>query len=147
KEDILVGYRWYDTKKVKPLFPFGYGLSYTEFEYGKAVLSADRMTASSSIRLSCTVKNTGRVAGKEIVQLYVGDEKCSVPRPLKELKGFRKISLQPGEEATVDFTVTPDMLKFFDDEKHEWRAESGKFKLYVGASSADIRSVAEFVYE
>jgi len=147
KEDILVGYRWYDTKKVKPLFPFGYGLSYTEFEYGKAVLSADRMTASSSIRLSCAVKNTGRVAGKEIVQLYVGDEKCSVPRPLKELKGFRKISLQPGEEATVDFTVTPDMLKFFDDEKHEWRAESGKFKLYVGASSADIRSVAEFVYE
>ena len=77
----------------------------------------------------------------------MGDEKCSVPRPLKELKGFRKISLQPGEEATVDFTVTPDMLKFFDDEKHEWRAESGKFKLYVGASSADIRSVAEFVYE
>ena len=132
---------------MKPLFPFGYGLSYTEFEYGKAVLSADRMTASSSIRLSCAVKNTGRVAGKEIVQLYVGDEKCSVPRPLKELKGFRKISLQPGEEATVDFTVTPDMLKFFDDEKHEWRAESGKFKLYVGASSADIRSVAEFVYE
>ncbi len=146
KEDILVGYRWYDTKGVKPLFPFGYGLSYTSFEYGKARLSSDKMSASGRIELSCTVKNTGSAAGKETVQLYVGDEKCSVLRPVKELKAFRKIRLEPGEEKTVTFAVTPDMLKFFDDKKHEWSAEPGKFKLYVGASSADIRSEAEFVY-
>ena len=146
KEDILVGYRWYDTKGVKPLFPFGYGLSYTSFEYGKASLSSDKMSASGRIELSCTVKNTGSAAGKETVQLYVGDEKCSVLRPVKELKAFRKIRLEPGEEKTVTFAVTPDMLKFFDDKKHEWSAEPGKFKLYVGASSADIRSEAEFVY-
>ena len=147
KEDILVGYRWYDTKGVKSLFPFGYGLSYTTFEYGKAELSSSRMSASGRIQLSCTVKNTGDVAGKETVQLYVGDEKCSVLRPLKELKGFQKILLRPGEERTVTFAVTPDMLEFFDDKKHEWRAEPGKFKLYVGSSSADIRSEAEFVYQ
>ena len=146
KEDILVGYRWYDTKGVKPLFPFGYGLSYTSFGYGKARLSSDKMSASGRIELSCTVKNTGSAAGKETVQLYVGDEKCSVLRPVKELKAFRKIRLEPGEEKTVTFAVTPDMLKFFDDKKHEWSAEPGKFKLYVGASSADIRSEAEFVY-
>lgn len=147
KEDILVGYRWYDTKKIRPLFPFGYGLSYTTFEYGKAELSSDKMTDSDEIQLSCTVKNTGNVAGKEIVQLYVGDEKCSVLRPLKELKGFQKVSLRPGEEKTVTFTVTPEMLQFFDDKTHEWRAEPGKFKLYVGASSADVRSTAEFIYQ
>ncbi len=147
KEDILVGYRWYDTKKIRPLFPFGYGLSYTTFEYGKAELSSDKMTDSDEIQLSCTVKNTGNVAGKETVQLYVGDEKCSVLRPLKELKGFQKVSLRPGEEKTVTFTVTPEMLQFFDDKTHEWRAEPGKFKLYVGASSADVRSTAEFIYQ
>ena len=147
KEDILVGYRWYDTKKIRPLFPFGYGLSYTTFEYGKAELSSDKMTDSDEIQLSCTVRNTGNVAGKETVQLYVGDEKCSVLRPLKELKGFQKVSLRPGEEKTVTFTVTPEMLQFFDDKTHEWRAEPGKFKLYVGASSADVRSTAEFIYQ
>lgn len=146
KEDILVGYRWYDTEKVKPLFPFGYGLSYTTFEYGKATLSADRMTESDSISISCTVKNTGNVYGKETVQLYVGDEKSSVLRPLKELKGFRKVDLEPGEEKNVTFTVTPEMLQFFDDKTHGWRAEPGKFRLYVGASSSDIRSVATFTY-
>lgn len=146
REDILVGYRWYDTKNVEPLFPFGYGLSYTAFEYGKLKLSSDEMNASGSIQLSCTVKNVGDVAGKEVVQLYVGDEKCSVLRPLKELKGFQKISLQPGEEKSVTFTITPDMLEFFDDKRHEWCAEPGKFKLYVGASSSDIRGIREFVY-
>ena len=146
REDILVGYRWYDTKNVEPLFPFGYGLSYTAFEYGKLKLSSDEMNASGSIQLSCTVKNVGDVAGKEVVQLYVGDEKFSVLRPLKELKGFQKISLQPGEEKSVTFTITPDMLEFFDDKRHEWCAEPGKFKLYVGASSSDIRGIREFVY-
>lgn len=147
KEDILVGYRWYDTKKIKPLFPFGHGLSYTRFEYGKTELSAEKMGVSDSIRLFCTVKNSGTMPGKEIVQLYIGDEESSVLRPMKELKGFEKVTLSPGEEKTVVFTITPDMLKFFNPKKHEWWAEPGKFKLHVGASSADIRGEAEFVYE
>ena len=144
KEDILVGYRWYDTKEIPALFPFGYGLSYTSFEYGKPVISAKKMEADGTLTLSVAVKNTGSVAGKEIVQLYVGDEKCSLLRPQKELKHFDKILLQPGEEKTVTFTITPDDLKFYDDRVGRWVAEPGKFKLYVGASSTDIRGTATF---
>ena len=96
------------------------------------------------LTLSVAVKNTGSVAGKEIVQLYVGDEKCSLLRPQKELKHFDKILLQPGEEKTVTFTITPDDLKFYDDRVGRWVAEPGKFKLYVGASSTDIRGTATF---
>ncbi|MDN0077899.1 glycoside hydrolase family 3 C-terminal domain-containing protein [Bacteroides gallinaceum] len=144
KEDILVGYRWYDTKKIEPMFPFGYGMSYTTFEYGKPAVSAKAMNQDGSLTVSVKVKNTGTVTGKEIVQLYIGDEKCSVLRPVKELKGFRKVALRPGEEKEVTFTVTPDALKFFDDKRHEWVAEPGKFKAYIGASSADIRGTVSF---
>ena len=108
KEDILVGYRWHDTKKTPALFPFGHGLSYTTFTYGKPVLSAKTMTADGTLTVTVAVKNTGSVAGKEIVQLYVGDDKCSVLRPVKELKRFAKIALAPGEEKNVTFTLTPD---------------------------------------
>ena len=144
KEDILVGYRWHDTKKIPALFSFGHGLSYTTFEYGKPVLSAKKMEAEGTLTLTVPVKNTGSVAGKEIVQLYVGDEKCSVLRPQKELKHFDKILLQPGEEKTVSFTITPEDLKFYDDKAGQWIAEPGKFKLYVGASSTDIRGTVTF---
>ena len=144
KEDILVGYRWYDTKKVKPMFPFGYGLSYTTFEYGKPVASAKKMSQDGTIDVTVKVKNTGNVAGKEIVQLYIGDEKCSVLRPVKELKGFKKIALNPGEEKEVTFTIAADALKFFDEQQHGWKAEPGKFKAYIGASSSDIRGTVEF---
>ena len=144
KEDILVGYRWYDTKKIEPMFPFGYGLSYTMFEYGKPVVSAKTMPKDGTLSVSVKVKNAGPVAGKEIVQLYIGDEKCSVLRPLKELKGFQKVSLQPGEEKEVTFTITPEALKFFDDKRHEWVAEPGKFKAYIGASATDIRGTVAF---
>lgn len=147
KEDILVGYRWYDTKKVKTLFPFGYGMSYTTFSYSKPAISSKTMTAEDSIQVSVMVKNTGKVAGKEIVQLYIGDEKCSVLRPVKELKGFRKIELAPGEEKEVTFTIRAEALKFFDDKKHAWIAEPGKFKAYVAASSADVRYTLPFVLE
>lgn len=147
KEDILVGYRWYDTKKVKTLFPFGYGMSYTTFSYSKPAISSKTMTAEDSIQVSVMVKNTGKVAGKEIVQLYIGDEKCSVLRPVKELKGFRKIELAPGEEKEVTFTIRAEALKFFDDKKHTWIAEPGKFKAYVAASSADVRYTLPFVLE
>ncbi len=146
KEDILVGYRWYDTKKIKTQFPFGYGLSYTTFQYSDPRLSGKTLTADGTLEVSLKVKNTGRVAGKETVQLYIGDEKCSLPRPLKELKGFRKISLNPGEEREVRFTVTPEELKFFDDARHAWVAEPGTFRLYLAASAEDVRHTLRFEY-
>ena len=146
KEDILVGYRWYDTKKIRPLFPFGYGMSYTTFEYNKPVVSAKTMNADGSIDLTVRIRNTGKIAGKEIVQLYVGDEECSVLRPVKELKDFRKVRLLPNEEKEVKFTIKPEALQFFDDKQHTWVAEPGKFKAYIAASSSDIRGTVTFEY-
>lgn len=147
KEDILVGYRWHDTKKIPAAFAFGHGLSYTTFEYGKAVASAKKMTVDDQLEISVKVKNTGAVAGKEVVQLYIGDDKSSVVRPLKELKHFQKIALNPGEEQTVTFIVSADDLKYYDEATKDWKAEAGKFKAYIGSSSADIRTVVPFVLE
>lgn len=144
KEDILVGYRWHDTKKVPALFPFGHGLSYTTFTYGKPMASAKAMAADGMLTVIVAVKNTGSIAGKEIVQLYVGDDKCSVLRPVKELKHFAKVALAPGEEKSVTFTLTPDDLKFYDEASAAWKYEPGKFKAYVCASSADVRGVVSF---
>lgn len=144
KEDILVGYRWHDTKKVPALFPFGHGLSYTTFTYGKPVASAKAMAADGTLTVTVAVKNTGSIAGKEIVQLYVGDDKCSVLRPVKELKHFAKVALAPGEEKNVTFTLTPDDLKLYDEASAAWKYEPGKFKAYVCASSADVRGVVSF---
>lgn len=144
KEDILVGYRWHDTKKIPALFPFGHGLSYTTFTYGKPMASAKAMAADGMLTVTVAVKNTGSIAGKEIVQLYVGDDKCSVLRPVKELKHFAKVALAPGEEKSVTFTLTPDDLKFYDEASAAWKYEPGKFKAYVCASSADVRGVVLF---
>lgn len=143
-ESIFVGYRWMEKHGVKTLFPFGHGLSYTEFRYGKVALSSSEMSRDGKLTLSVPVKNVGKVKGKEVVQLYIGDEKASVERPLKELKGFRKVELFPGEEKTVEFEVTLKDLMFYDEGSHGWKAEPGKFKAYVGSSSADIRSVGTF---
>lgn len=143
-EDILVGYRWHDTKKIPAFYPFGHGLSYTDFKYGKASASAKTISGNQSLTITVPVSNTGSVEGKEVVQLYIGDESASVLRPLKELKGFEKISLKPGEEKAVTFTVKPDDLKFYDDKTGSWRAEPGKFKAYIGSSSADIRATVPF---
>lgn len=141
-EGIYVGYRWYDTMKVKPQFPFGYGLSYTSFEYGKAKLSSKKMGKNMTVKIP--VKNTGSVAGAEVVQLYISDPECSVDRPVKELKGFEKVYLEPGQTKTVSISFDRDALSFFDAEKHCWVAEPGRFKVLIGASSEDIRSEAEF---
>lgn len=143
-EDILVGYRWHDTKKIPAFYPFGHGLSYTDFKYGKAQASAKTIGDGENLTISIPVTNTGKVEGKEVVQLYISDESASVLRPLKELKGFEKISLKPGEEKTVKFTVKPDDLKFYDDKTGDWRAEPGKFKAYIGSSSTDIRATVPF---
>lgn len=143
-DDVLVGYRWHDTKKIPARYAFGHGLSYTTFEYGKATASAREMTPDGTITVSIPVRNTGDREGKEIVQLYIGDEKASVLRPVKELKGFDKITLAPGQEKTVTFTITPDDLKFYDEKTGSWIAEPGKFRAYIGASSTDIRATVPF---
>ena len=144
KESIYVGYRWAEKQNIKPLFAFGHGLSYTDFTYGEAKCSKPSVKAGSDVKVSIDVTNSGKVAGKEVVQLYIGDEESSLERPVKELKGFRKISLEPGETKTVTFEIEPDMLKFFDDSKHEWVLEPGRFTAYVGSASDDIRSEISF---
>ena len=144
KEGIFVGYRWNDRERIKPLFCFGHGLSYTTFEYGKVTAEGRQMGPDGTITVSVPVKNTGSRAGAEIVQLYVSDLKSSLPRPVKELKGFRKITLQPGQEQTVSFTIDRKALSFYDDTKQDWVAEPGTFEALVGASACDIRGKAAF---
>ena len=143
KEGLYVGYRWADKYDVEPLFAFGHGLSYTDFAYGDAKAKSS-VKAGADLKVSIDITNTGKVAGKEVVQLYIGDEEAYLDRPVKELKGFKKVHLEPGETKTVEFVIEPDMLKFFDDAKHEWVLEKGKFTAYVGASSQDIRSEVSF---
>lgn len=150
-EDILVGYRWFDTKKKPVVFPFGYGLSYTTFKFTKATASAKTIykeeadgNNSAMLTFQVTVKNTGTVAGKETVQLYIGDDKSSVVRPAKELKAYKKVFLKPNEEKTVELTINIDDLKYFDETTHEWVAEAGTFKAYIGSSSRDIHHVIGF---
>lgn len=144
KEGVFVGYRWADAKQVKPLFAFGHGLSYTEFGYGDAKCSRSVVKAGKPLNVSVDVTNTGDRPGKEVVQLYIGDNEASVERPVKELKGFRKIALEPGETRTVTFEIEPEMLKYFDAGRHEWVLEKGKFTAYVGSASDDIRTEVEF---
>lgn len=136
KEDIFVGYRYFDTFKVTPEFPFGHGLSYTQFEYGKLSTS----TTNGVVTVSLSVKNTGKRSGSEVVQLYVKDLKSSVKRPEKELKGFEKIALNPGESKEVTFTLKQDAFSFFDEKNMKWVNEPGDFDLLAGSSSTDIRS-------
>ncbi len=144
-EGIFVGYRWADKqKKVKPLFPFGHGLSYTTFAYGKPTADSKTMSVDGTLTVKVNVKNTGTREGQEVVQLYISDKQSSLPRPIKELKGFRKIKLAPGEEKEVTFTINKEALSFFDDAKHAWVAEPGKFEAIVAASAADIRGVVPF---
>ncbi|MDR1783355.1 MAG: glycoside hydrolase family 3 C-terminal domain-containing protein [Dysgonamonadaceae bacterium] len=143
-EGIFVGYRWAEKHKIKPLFPFGHGLSYTQFSYGAATISGKSMRQNGTLNISIPVRNVGNVRGKEVVQLYIGDDKSSLERPLKELKAFKKIDLQPDEEKIVTFSISENDLMFFDDRKHEWVSEPGKFTAFIGASSADIKSKVVF---
>ena len=144
-ESIFVGYRWADKqKKVKPLFPFGHGLSYTTFAYSQPTVNDKVMTPDGKLTVTVSVKNTGDCKGKEIVQLYVSDKKSSLPRPVKELKGFRKVELAPGEEQEIQFTLTKEELSYFDDTRHAWVAEPGKFDVLIGASATDIRGKVSF---
>ncbi len=144
KEGIFVGYRWAQKKDVKPLFAFGHGLSYTTFSYGEASVSKASIPANGTLTVSVDVTNAGEREGKEVVQLYIGDDEASVERPVMELKGFRKIALKPGETRKVSFTIEPDMLKFYDVNAADWALEKGTFTAYVGAASDDIRTQVSF---
>jgi len=138
RESLYVGYRYYDSAKVDVLFPFGHGLSYTTFTYRDLMLTRSGETVTAEVK----VKNDGSVAGKETVQLYVRDLQSSVFRPEKELKGFAKVTLQPGQEAEVVLTLGPRAFAFYDAGSNEWVVEEGDFEILVGASSRDIRLIA-----
>lgn len=147
KDDILVGYRWHDTKKIAPQFPFGYGLSYTSFGYGKAMADKKTLSVNDSITISMPVKNTGKYKGKEVIQLYIHDNLSSELRPEKELKGFQKVELNLGEEKLVKFNINVKMLQFYSDKTKSWTSENGKFTALIGSSSKDIYSKVEFTLE
>ena len=145
-EGILVGYRWHDTKKIPPLFAFGHGLSYTTFELGKVKADKEAITGEDKVTFTVPVTNTGKLEGAEVIQLYLSDPKCSVKRPVKELKGFSKVFLQPGETKNVSFEIGKDDLSYFDAGNHKWTVEPGEFKVHIGAASDDIRSSTTFKY-
>jgi len=139
KEGLFVGYRYYDAKGIEPLFPFGYGLSYTSFEYSNLSINKEEILDNGIVEVSVTVNNTGDVVGKEIVQLYVRDVESTVIRPAKELKGFEKVQLQPGDEKIVTFFLDKRSFAYYNMDIADWHVESGVFEILVGKSSADIQ--------
>ena len=138
-EGVLVGYRWYDTKGIEPLFPFGHGLSYTTFELSKPRLSAKAIADGEKVKISVRLTNTGTLPGAEVVQLYVSEKNPAVIRPVKELKGFRKTELAPGASQVVEFEIAYRDLAYWCDQTHAWRVNPGDFEILLGTSSADIR--------
>lgn len=142
REGIYVGYRYYDKKEMNVRYPFGYGLSYTAFSYGEASVDKNEIREGETIKISLKIRNTGKVYGKEVVQLYVEPEDAR-NRPLRELKGFRKIALMPGEEKEVCFTIGERDLSYYSMELGDWHVKDGKYTLCVGSSSRDIRQRCE----
>jgi len=138
-EDILVGYRWFDTRKITPLFAFGHGLSYTTFEYGKIKTDKTSYAGTETVKLTFSLKNTGKVRGAEAAQVYISDVKSSVLRPLKELKAFSKVMLEGGESKEVEINLPVKDWAFFNDKTQTWDIEPGKFIIMIGSSSKDIR--------
>ena len=146
-EDIFVGYRYYDTKKVPVRYAFGHGLSYTEFTYGDLTLSSAQMTDEDILTVSLKVKNSGKTEGKEVVQLYVADLCGISERPVKELKGFAKVHLLPGEEKTVSMEISARNLSYYEERLGDWYAPSGTYRILIGHASDDIRLHADVVFE
>lgn len=145
KEGIYVGYRWAEAKQIRPLFAFGHGLSYTTFKLSDLRLSSPSLTSADSLTVTVTVRNTGRRAGAETVQLYIHDDQCSVDRPVKELKGFAKVALQPGESKDVKIVIGRQALSFYDEKQGAWRAEPGTFTALVGNASDNITLKKSFI--
>jgi len=146
EEGIFVGYRHFDSKNVAPLFPFGHGLSYTKFTYKNLNLSKEKIAGDEKLTVAVDVTNSGEKFGAEIVQLYLRDVESSVERPLKELKGFKKVTLNPNEKKTIKFELTKEDLSFFDETENCWKAEKGQFNVLIGSSSRDIRLQGEIEY-
>jgi len=146
-EGIYVGYRYFDKQKVEPLFPFGYGLSYTKFDYSDLRISPNKVLSGKPVEVSLRVHNSGSRSGAEIVELYVHDGHSSVDRPIQELKGFRRISLAPGEDKVVHFTLDRSAIAFYSPSKKDWATEPGQFDVLVGSSSRDIRLKGSFNLE
>ena len=138
-EGLYVGYRYYDHREIPVLFPFGYGLSYTTFKYDNPKASATRFKDVDGVTISVDVTNTGDAAGKEVVQVYVRDLKAALIRPVKELKGFAKMELQPGETQTISISLDEQAFAFWHPSYQDWIAEEGEFEILIGTSSADIR--------
>lgn len=145
-ESILVGYRHFDAKNVEPLFPFGHGLSYTSFSYKNFKINKKKMSGDEKLSITVDITNSGGRVGAEVVQIYVQDVESSVERPPKELKGFKKVKLKPGETKTLTFELSKRDLAFYDEINNCWKAESGLFKILVGSSSRDIRLQGEIEY-
>jgi beta-glucosidase len=139
KEGVFVGYRWYESKKVEPLYAFGCGLSYTTFKYSDLKISKKVFEKSDSVRVEFTLTNTGNMAGAETAQLYVHDIKASVPRPIKELKGFSKVFLQPGESKSISIDLKENDFAYWDITQSAWKTEPGDFEILVGSASNDVR--------
>jgi len=144
KEGIYVGYRWADKHKTQPLFAFGHGMSYTQFKLSDVKADKAAVAPQDSISFTVNVTNTGKRAGAEVVQLYIHDVQASVDRPYKELKGFRKVYLQPGETKPVTLTIGKDALSFYDVKTADWKAEAGDFEALVGDASDHITSKTAF---
>ena len=130
--------------KIAVSFPFGFGLSYTTFKYNSINLSSSSISGSDILKVKCSISNSGPVAGAEVVQLYIHDDNASVERPVKELKGFKKIFLQPGETKQVDFVINREDLSFWDTQSHNWKAGKGKFNVLIGSSSNNITLSGKF---
>jgi len=139
REGVYVGYRYYDKKRMDVLYPFGHGLSYTQFTYSDLELSDSKISDTGELTVTCKVRNSGGTPGKEAVQLYVGNPQCGVGRPILELRGFEKVSLAPGEEKTVVFTLNKRAFAYYEPAISDWRAETGEYTIRIGASSRDIR--------
>ena len=145
KEGIYVGYRWTDKKGIKPTFAFGHGLSYTTFKVEGLTADKKQLTADEQITFTVKVTNTGDRAGAETVQLYIKDKKATVDRPMKELKAFQKVYLQPGESRNVTLTIGKDALSFYDETAHAWKAEPGVFEALVGTASDKLSNNLSFI--
>jgi len=138
-EGIYIGYRWYDKKKITPQFPFGYGLSYTTFDYSNIKSSSPTIKKGQPITITFTIENTGKVAGAEIAQLYLHEINNTIDRPVKELKGFQRIFLKAGESKIVSISVDAHDLAYWSEQDHQWKTNPGKYLIEVGSSSKDIR--------
>ncbi|HTD85149.1 MAG TPA: fibronectin type III-like domain-contianing protein, partial [Candidatus Binatia bacterium] len=143
-EGVFIGYRRFDKENLTPAFPFGHGLSYTTFEYSNLKFSRSRIKAGESVSVEVQIKNAGRREGAEVVQLYVQDLQALLPRPLKELKGFEKVSLRPGQWKVVHLDLDARSMSFYDPAQKRWVVEPGRFRVHVGSSSRDIRLTGEF---